>query len=267
MTLEREIRGLRPFNDRVLVIAPEDDAGALVVADETPSSAVMLVVSPPSVRFFTGVGIPDCWGSNKGLLNIAPDLGERGPAGEGADEAAEVATAGLLVMGPNALCEYLSSETVFSPAPEVLVAFANELVVGAQSLEDVVVETLELAREAMDEEPLPRTFLDPMLPTVPWADNRVVLESLLPIDETFVLLVLERVVPVPVPTTELVREEGLAIELVRLERVPPLAKDVALLCRLFLLEVVLKEGIGEREREDVDAMEPLVVVVAESPFS
>ena len=39
-----------------------------------------------------------------------------------------------------------------------------------------------------------------------------------------------------------------------------------MLCRLFLLEVVLNEGIGEREREE-DAMEPLVVVVTESPLS
>ena len=59
MTLEREMRGLRPFNDRALVIVPEDCAGPLV-GDETPSSAAVLVVSPLSVRFFTGVGIPDC---------------------------------------------------------------------------------------------------------------------------------------------------------------------------------------------------------------
>ena len=70
-----------------------------MVGDETPSSAAMLAVSPLSVRFFTGVGIPDCCGSNKGLLNIPPDLGENGPGGEGPDEAA---TAGLLVMEPNA---------------------------------------------------------------------------------------------------------------------------------------------------------------------
>jgi hypothetical protein len=99
MTLEREIRGLRPFNDRALVVAPGDDAGALLAGDETPSSAATLAVLPLNVRFFTGVGIPDCCDSNKGLLNIPPGLGERGPAG---DEAAVVATAGLLVMEPNA---------------------------------------------------------------------------------------------------------------------------------------------------------------------
>ena len=59
MTLEREMRGLRPFNDRALVIVPEDGAGPLV-GDETSSSAAVLVVSPLNVRFFTGVGIPDC---------------------------------------------------------------------------------------------------------------------------------------------------------------------------------------------------------------
>jgi len=36
MTLEREIRGLRPFNDRALVIIPEADAAPLV-GDEIPS--------------------------------------------------------------------------------------------------------------------------------------------------------------------------------------------------------------------------------------
>lgn len=99
MTLEREIRGLRPFKDRALVIVPLEDGAAPLVGDEIPSSAAMLVVSPLRVRFFTGVGIPDCWGSNKGLLNIPPDLGENGPAGEGP---AEAAMAGLLVMDPSA---------------------------------------------------------------------------------------------------------------------------------------------------------------------
>ena len=130
--------------------------------------------------------------------------------------------AGLLVMEPNAFCEDLSSETDLSPAPEVLVVFANELAVGAKSLEDVV-DNLELVREATDDDDDPPgiTFLTPMLPMAPCADNRVVVESLLPIDETFVLLlVLDRVVRV-VPMTEPAREGGLAIELVRLVRVPP----------------------------------------------
>lgn len=94
---------------------------------------------------------------------------------------------------------------------------------GAKSLEDVV-DNLELVREATDEDDDPPgiTFLTPMLPMAPCADNRVVVESLLPIDETFVLLlVLDRVVRVPVPMTEPAREGGLAIELVRLVRVPP----------------------------------------------
>lgn len=107
-----------------------------------------------------------------------------------------------------------------SPAPEVLADFANELAVGAKSLEDVV-DNLELVREATDDDDPPgKTFLTPMLPVAPCADNRVVVvESLLPIDETFVLLlVLDRVVPM----TEPAREGGLAIELVRLVRVPPL---------------------------------------------
>lgn len=110
-----------------------------------------------------------------------------------------------------------------SPVPEVLDVFANELAVGAKSLEDVV-DNLELVREATDDDDPPGiTFLTPMLPMVPCADNRVAVESLLPIDETFVLLlVLDRVVRVPVPMTEPAREGGLAIELVRLVRVPPL---------------------------------------------
>ena len=148
-----------------------------------------------------------------------------------------------------------------SPAPEF---FANELAVGAKSLEDVV-ENLELVREATEDDPPPKTFLDPMLPMVPCADTRVAVESLLPMDETFVLLVLDRVVRV-VPTTEPAREGGLAIELVRLVRVPPLTKEAVLLCRLFLLELVLKEGMGDRDREE-DAIEPLVVVAADTPFS
>jgi len=139
--------------------------------------------------------------------------------------------------------------------------------VGAKSLEDVV-DNLDATE---DDPPLPKTFLDPMLPMVPCADTRVAVESLLPIDETFVLLllVLDRVVRVA-PMTEPAREGGLAIELVRLVRVPPLTKEAAaaLLCRLCLLELVLNEGIGERDREE-DAIEPLVVVVvvvvAESP--
>lgn len=265
ITLEREIRGLRPFNDLALVIVPEDVVAPLV-GDEMPSSAAMLVVSPLNVRFFTGVGIPDCCGSNKGLLNIPPDFGENGRAGEAPEEAP---TAGLLVMELNAFCEYGSSETDLSPALDVLVVFANELAVGANSLEDVV-DNLELVREATDDDvPPPRIFLDPMLPMVPCVDKRVVAESLLPIDETFVLLlVLDRVVRVPAPMTEPAREGGLAIELVRLLRVPPLTKEAAaLLCRLFLLELVLNEGIGERERVEEDAIEPLVAVVAESPLS
>ena len=106
-----------------------------------------------------------------------------------------------------------------SPAPEVLAVLANELAVGAKSLEDVV-DNLELVREATDDDDPPgKTFLTPMLPVAPCADNRVVVESLFPIDETFVLLlVLDRVVPM----TESAREGGLAIELVRLVRVPPL---------------------------------------------
>ena len=118
---------------------------------------------------------------------------------------------------------------------------ANELAVGANSREEEV-ESLE------DEEPVleaftaatgpARAFFDPMLLMFP--DDDVLVENLVPIDDTFVELVWD----IPVPISELLRAPER--ELFLLIRVP-----AAPLMTLLLVEgATPNEGIGDLERED-----------------
>lgn len=185
MTFDLEIRGFLP-NDRCLTTPADSSAEASFVCASR----------------FTGVGIPE--GSFKGLLKIPSERGEKGPGfvalGEG--------TAGLFVIILRALgfpSTFFGgplvpwSSVAFCPAVEFRAILANELAVGANSLEDLEdsLDDEEPTAEVL-EDAVP-TIFDPRLPILPvgfFTDRRVPMED----------MPVELVLDTPVPASEFVRD-------------------------------------------------------------
>lgn len=223
MTFDLDILGFLPLSDRCFVATGFDPEAAFLVSPDKGSS-IWPALSDCIGLFLTGVGIPD--GISRGLLKIPPGRGDHGP----------LPIPGLFVIKFNvSTFGCLASTTGFNPEVEGRVVLANELAVGAKSLED---ESLEESLE--DDDPAagalfgaPESFLAPMLPTPREvglaADEK---EERVPIDETLVEPPVLEDAPVPL------------IELTLLTLVP--------LMKLPLVEgAVPKEGIGDLAREEV----------------
>lgn len=225
MTFDLDILGFLPLSDRCLVATGFDPEAASLVSPDNGSLIWPALSGCNCIGLFlTGVGIPD--GISRGLLKIPPGRGDHGP----------FPIPGLFVIMFNvSTLGWLASTTDFNPEVEGLVVLANELAVGAKSLED---ESLEESLE--DDDPAagalfgaPESFLAPMLPTPREvglaADEK---EERVPIDETPVEPPVLEDAPVPV------------IELTLLTLVP--------LMKLPLVEgAVPKEGMGDLAREEV----------------
>ena len=144
-----------------------DIRGSLSLKDFWIEFALAKVVESllATLRFFTGVGMPECWGNNRGLVNIWLEFAEK--------VSAEWRVA-LLIVAPRGGC-CRSSETAFNPPAPVEgrpLSFASELAVGANSRE-VIEENLEndpVAEDLEVTEAPPKGLFEPILLTPPVED-------------------------------------------------------------------------------------------------